>query len=366
MLANFPKIGIVYLSFHSEPYLDDMVSALKKTSYPKDRLELIIVDNPHPVYGPSVRAIEENVLPLSGNELPHVTLLAQESNIGFSGGNNRGIEWAMRNGCEYVFLHNADGFLNADCLTQLVEAMERDKTIGAAQPLIMLHPETDLINSSGNSLQYLGIGYCNDFRVPKAKWLVDSVRDTNYASGAAIMMRTTLLKQFGLWDEDYFLYHEDIEYCLRMRLAGFRIVVVPHAVFYHKYNFSRNKEKFYYIERNRLGLLLTVLRIPTLVVLLPMGIVWELGMLWFAHKNGWLKEKLRTYGYWLKPSTWVLWYGKRKRLQDLRTISDHELLQQTVNTVEFMEKSINTPLVRYVANPLLSVYGALLRLVVFW
>ena len=85
-----PKIAIIYLSFHCEPYLDDVVSALKKVSYPKDRLELVIVDNPHPQSGPSVRAIEEIVMPFSGAELPHVTLLPQKENLGFAGGNNVG------------------------------------------------------------------------------------------------------------------------------------------------------------------------------------------------------------------------------------------------------------------------------------
>ena len=54
---NYPKIAIIYLSFHSEPYMDDVVSALKKITYPKDRLELVIVDNPHPEYGSSFRYI---------------------------------------------------------------------------------------------------------------------------------------------------------------------------------------------------------------------------------------------------------------------------------------------------------------------
>ena len=71
-MALVPKVAIVYLSFHSEPYLDDVVAALQKMTYPKDRVELVIVDNPHPTHGSSVRFIEETVLPLSCKELPHV------------------------------------------------------------------------------------------------------------------------------------------------------------------------------------------------------------------------------------------------------------------------------------------------------
>ncbi len=365
-MPTLPKVGIVYLSYNSEVYLDDLVSSLKKMSYPKDRVELIIVDNPHPTFGPSVRSIEEIVMPLAGTVLPHVTLLPQEKNLGFSGGNNIGIQSALDMGCDYVFLHNNDGFGDVNCVMKIVEAMEVDKTIGAAQSLVLLYPETDLVNSSGNSLQYLGVGYCNNFRIPRANLTLAPVTETNYASGAAIMMRADVIKKCGLWDEDYFMYHEDVEYSWRLRIAGYRIVVVRDSLFFHKYSFGRNKIKFYCIERNRLGFLLSFFRWPTLILMLPMAIVWELGVLVFAAQGGWLKEKLATYVYWLKIRTWKLWLGKRARLQKMRVVPDRRLLAATVNTVHFMEKSINVPLLRYVANPLLTMYGTILKAIVFW
>src|SRR3990167_6900721 len=97
-----PKIAIIYLSFHCEPYIDDVVSSLKKLTYPHDRVEFVIVDNPHPEFGPSVKYIEENIFPLSGGEIPHVTLLAQKENFGFGSGNNVGARWALDNGFDYV------------------------------------------------------------------------------------------------------------------------------------------------------------------------------------------------------------------------------------------------------------------------
>ncbi len=360
------KVAIVYLSYHSNDYLSDLVSSLKKMTYPKQNVELIIVDNPHPTHGSSVAAIQNIVMPLSGTELPHVTLLAQNTNIGFSAGCNAGIRYAVEHGFDYIFLHNDDGFTESNCIERLVSVMEADTTIGATQALMLLYPETQLINSSGNSLQYLGIGFCNNFRVPVENVVLPPVANTNYASGAAVIMRASLVKQLGLWDEDYFLYHEDIEYSVRLRLAGYRVVVASLALFYHKYNFSRNQQKFFYIERNRLGLLLSMYRLPTLVLLFPLAIVWELGMLVFAVQQGWLTQKVATYVYWLKPTTWRVWLAKRARLQKVRVITDAKLLGCMVDTVSFVEKSINTPLVRYVANPLLTAYGFVLRLIVFW
>lgn len=361
-----PKVAIVYLSFHCEPYLDDAVSALKKITYPKDRLEFIIVDNPHPIHGSSVRFIEDAVMALSGKEIPHVTILAQEKNTGFAGGNNAGIKWALDNDFQYVYFHNIDGFVAANFLEPLISAMQTDERVGAIQSLLMLYPETDLINSSGNSLNYLGVGYCNNFRVPKISLSLPALQETNYASGAAVLMRADLLKKFGLWDEDFFMYHEDVEYSLRLKIAGYKIVVSSESLFYHKYNFGRNSVKFYGIERNRLGVMLMFYKFPTLLLLLPIGIIFELGIVLFALQGGWLMTKLQTYGYWLQPASWRLWLKKRYRVQRLRAISDRQLLKNCVSRIIFNESTVQNPLLTYIGNPLMAVYWAVVKQIIFW
>src|SRR3989338_2148215 len=140
------KIAIVYLLYyHNRQHVDDVVSAMKKITYPKDRLEFVIVSNPHPQDGSFVWYVEETVMPLSGKEISHVTLLPQKENLGFAGGNNIGADWAVENGFDYVFFHNNDGFLAANALESLVDAMEKDQSIGIAQSLMLLHQETELI-----------------------------------------------------------------------------------------------------------------------------------------------------------------------------------------------------------------------------
>ena len=116
-MKEMPKIGIVYLLYyHNESYVDDMVSAVKKLTYPKESIELIIVVNPHHEDGSFAHYIEDTVMPLSEKELPRVTILPQTENLGFAGGNNVGTEWALDHGCEYIFYHNNDGFMAANAL----------------------------------------------------------------------------------------------------------------------------------------------------------------------------------------------------------------------------------------------------------
>jgi len=366
-MQNYPKIAIVYLSFHCEPYIDDVVSSLKKLTYPKDKIEFIIVDNPHPQHGPSVKFIEENVMPLSGKEIPHTTLLPQTENLGFAGGNNKGVDWAIANNFDYVYFHNNDGFMAANCLEPIVETMEKDKTIGAAQSLMLLHPETDLVNSTGNSFHYLGFGYCNEYRKKVKDLNLPAVKDVSYASGAAFMVSIDLIKKYGAWDKDFFLYHEDLEWSFRLRAAGYRIVMVSDSVFYHKYQFARSITKYYWMERNRYGTMLMFFRWPTLLLLLPMGLALEFGLWFFAWRGGWAKEKAKVYKYWLTPSNWKMWFEKRKYIQRIRKVSDRYLLKHAVSGIYFQDQSTDNPLVNYIANPIMTAYySVVVKCLIWW
>lgn len=366
-MDQFPKVAIIYLSFHCEPYMDDVLTGLKRLTYPKDRIEFVIVDNPHPEYGSSVRFIEETVLPLSGKEIPHVTLLAQKENVGFAGGNNQGIQWAINHGFSYVYFHNNDGFVAGTALEPLVETMEKDKTIGAAQSLMLLHPETELINSAGNSFHYLGFGFCSDYRVPIKDAQLPPVKDISYASGGALLMRVDLLKQYGLWDHDFFMYHEDLEYSLRLRMAGYRVVLVRDSVFYHKYQFARSITKFYWMERNRYGVMLMFFRWPTLLLVLPIMLALEIGLWIFSIRGGWMEEKIKVYRYWLDMEHWKLWLIKRRYIQSIRKITDRELLKNAAAGIYFQDTSVENPITRYIGNPVMEVYYWLVvRGLIWW
>ncbi|MFA6105181.1 MAG: glycosyltransferase family 2 protein [Patescibacteria group bacterium] len=363
---NEPKVAIVYLSYHSDEYLPEMIEALKKSTYPKDKTALVIVDNPHPEFGSSIKKIEELVLPLSKNELPEVIILPQTVNKGFCGGNNVGIDWAVKNGFDYIFWHNQDGYVGETCIQKMVEALEADKTIGCAQALILLHGTTK-INTAGNSFNYLGFGFIPNFGVEESSIKLPPVSEVGYASGAALMMRAGLVKQYGKLNEDLFAYHEDIEYSLRLKITGYKVVIVSTAKFFHKYVFNRSASKFYFLERNRYAVLLMYYKTGTLILLLPMLIFMELGLLVFFIYKGWFREKIKIYQYWLKVDNMKLWVKKREMIQVIRKITDRELLKLTTGNIKFGEKQgMDSPLLRYIANPLMIIYKRVVELLVFW
>jgi len=169
-------------------------------------------------------------------------------------------------------------------------------------------------------------------------------------------MRADLIRQYGAWDEDFFLYHEDLEWSFRLRVLGYRSVMVSDSVFYHKYQFSRSITKYYWMERNRYGIMLMFFKIPTLLLLLPTGLILEAGLVFFAFKNQWWIERKRVYAYWLNRSNWKLWLKKRRYIQRVRQIRDRDILALASPGIYFQETKMETPLLKYVGNPLMTLY----------
>jgi GT2 family glycosyltransferase len=362
------KVVIMYLLWDEEPkrYVEDAIEGMKKQTYSRENMEFLIVYNNHKPEHESQAPYISGILERHKDEIPHTTFLPQKTNLGFSGGNNLGMQWAIDNGFDYVFLHNGDGYLGERCIEEMVKGMESDESIGASQSLVLLHPETDLVNTAGNCLHYLGLGYCDQYRVSKNDIDLPEIKDVGYLSGAAVMMRTDLLKQYGLWDGDYFMYHEDTDYSLRLRIHGYRTVMVRDAEFFHKYQFSKSIQKYYWMERNRQVILLLFFKWRTLLLMFPMWFALEIGLFFFSLGRGWFKERIRVYQYWMKSSNWTSWLMKRKEIKRTRTVTDRELLRQMVSTVAFQEAEVESLLLRFFGNPLMWLYGKFLRAVIWW
>jgi len=362
----YPKIAIVYLCWADEPikYLRDALDAISNQDYPKNSLILHVVYNGPRVNEEGFASFIESEIKKRQDNLPETIFVDLKSNIGFSAGNNLGIRQAIAKGAEYVFLHNSDGYLASDTISKLFEAIESDKKIGVCQPLILLDPEKNLINSAGNNLHYLQIGYCDKYRQKIDENLLPNT-DIGYASGAGVLMRVDLLNEHGLWNERFFLYHEDTEYSERLRLLGYKIKLVGNAVFYHKYEFKNKPNKFFWIERNRHGLELMFYKWPTLLLLLPLEILFNLGLLASSIFGGWLKELLKVYAYWLSPKNWREWMVDRKIIQSKRTITDRKLLASMTPFISLGD--FKAPkIVEMLANFVFTIYWFLIKILIWW
>jgi GT2 family glycosyltransferase len=221
-IDNLPLASIIVLNFNGEKYISQCVKSILKSDY--NNFELIIVDNNSSDH--SIEIIEQEY---NDNR---IKIIKSEKNLGFAGGNNLGAEHAK--GKYFVFL-NIDTIVDSQWLSELVSVMESDNTIGAAQPKLLSLDDKTIFDSAGDYLDFFG----NSFRrggdwLEKDNGQYDNVREIFSARGAALITRKEIVEKIGLFDDDYFLDFEDIDFCWRVRLFGFRIVFVPTAIVYHK------------------------------------------------------------------------------------------------------------------------------------
>ena len=354
-----PRVAIVYLSYNAKPYLKQVVDSIAALSYPKESLAFIVVDNASP--DGSADLIRETVVPRSGHDLPTVVFFPSATNLGFSAGCNLGIDHALLDGLDYVYLLNNDAKLQPDAITEAVAMAESDAKIGAVQSLVRLWKMPEKINATGGMVHFLGFGFVRDNGRVMSEADVAPLDGTDiaYASGAAVLYRASVLREVGLLDPFYFLYHEDLELGWRIRLAGYRNVLAARSVAEHNYEFKRSIQKFFWMERNRWVVDLGLLRLRTILVLLPWMLTLEVALILFALKGGWIREKLLVYRDLLRPATWKHIRAKRQTIATLRRVEDRDIVRYWTSRIAHQE--VSNPIVDYVANPVLTVLWFLIR-----
>lgn len=344
-----PKVAIIYLSYNGKRYLDEVLSALRALNYPKDKLEFVFVDNA------SSDGSQEYLKNVSD-----ITFIPNEKNLGFAEGNNIGVRHAISNGADYVFLHNNDLKLHPDAISEVVTLAESDQKIGSIQSLMTLWKHPEIINSTGGMVHFLGFGFVRDNGKDRQEAIGNRQdgEEIAYASGAAVLYRSSVLKTIGLLDPFLFLYHEDLELGWRIRLAGYKNVLSLKSKAFHDYEFKRSVQKFFWMERNRWLVHFSHLKFKTLVLIVPIMLLMEIPLLFFSFFGGWLKQKLFVYKSLLHPKMWKYIVRKRSESRAIRKVSDAQIVQLFTCKIEHQET--NNPIVTKIGNPLLCVVWRIL------
>ncbi len=348
-----PKVAIVYLSYNSMSYLDEVFLSLENLNYPKDRLEIIVVDNA------STDGSQDALRDVKG-----ITYFPNAENTGFAEGNNLGMKHALLNDAEYVFLHNNDLRLDPDAINEAVALAESDKKIGSVQSLMTLWKHENVINSTGGMVHFLGFGFVRENGTTLEHSKAFDGEQIAYASGAAVLYRSSALKKVGLLDPFLFLYHEDLELGWRLRLSGFKNVLSMKSRAFHDYEFRRSISKFYWMERNRYLVHFFHLKLPTALLIFPLMLVMEVPLILFAMRGGWIKEKLLVYVNLLSPRTMLYAWKKRAESQKLRSVSDREII--SMFTGKILHQETSSFLVNRVGNPLISLFWKALKSIIRW
>ena len=348
-----PRIAVILLNYgdYAQRYLEPCYESLRRQTYPAERFQVFVVSN----------GVTAHSRSLIARVAPEARVFENAENIGWSGGNNRAIRVALEEGFDLFVMLNLDTVVEPDWLNELVESAVDQPETQIFQSKIMLDG-TNRINSLGNRVQYLGYGYClgygqEDGHVPR-KLAMD------FASGASMLVKREVFEKVGLFREEYFMYYDDLEFCWRARIAGFRVGLVEASVCFHKYDFTSRLGMLYYLQRNRLLTLLTLERLGTIVVTAPCLIVSEVIVSLYFIARGWGRTTWKLLRYFLRWKTWRSIAARRQEIRALRTTKDTEIVGRFAADVMFAE--VDSPAMRYLCNPLLRIYWAVAKRFIIW
>lgn len=182
--------------------------------------------------------------------LQDTEVIATGRNLGFCGGNNLAIAQALEENWDYVFLVNNDTVMEPDCLQKLVQCSEENPNAAVVCPAIFFEAERDRPWFTGGAVDWV-TGAVSHVTAVDAQ----THYETDWASGCAMLIPAVRLRALGGFDERFFCYYEDADWCLRARNAGHPCFICPGARLYHKVGRTSNRQgqkKYYYSTRNHL------------------------------------------------------------------------------------------------------------------
>ena len=254
-------------------------------------------------------------------------------------------------------------------LSELVLALDNNLETGIAQSLILLYPKDEVerqdpkINTTGNFIHFLFFGFTGNYNLKKSEVAVTNYQEiTGYASGCSFIIRSEIFTEIGGYNENYYMYHDDLDISLKTKLAGYKIILAVKSIMWHKYEFERSVRMLYYMERNRAISFLAFYPISVLILLSPVFLAMSLGMLFFSILGGWFKTDLKVFGYFFKLSSWCLISKFRRHFKQITKKPLAGISQTFVGRIEFQE--IDNPILKYLVNPIFNAYWNLVKKII--
>jgi GT2 family glycosyltransferase len=295
-----PHVAVIVLNWNRRQDTLECLQSLRGLTYP--HYELIVVDNGST--DGSVQAIRE--------AFPAICLLANPENLGFAEGNNVGMRHVLSGEADYVFLLNNDTVVAPALLDELVATAQADPRVGVVGPKIYYYDRRDTLWYAGAREQWLR-------RLPATVGLdeidrgqYDQVRETACVYGTAMLIRRQVLEEVGLLDERFFCYHEDADFCMRVRGAGYRCVYNPRGLVWHKVSASTRGTSHvqdYMRARGRILFFVKHLNRPRLVLVLLYEL-YRLAKVWVWRLRDGQPRNAWAYARGLWDGVWEFIFGR--------------------------------------------------------
>ncbi|MEX0610404.1 MAG: glycosyltransferase family 2 protein [Balneolaceae bacterium] len=211
---NSPLVYIIILNWNNYEDSYRCIESVQKVNYAN--YKIVLVDN----------ASTDSSCHKLKLDFPEVLIIENEINLGYSGGNNKGIELALVEKAQFIWVLNNDTTVSKNTLKELLSTMKKDKDSGIAGCKIL---NTEPLNE----VQVYGGGRVNYF-LGTQKSLTKKSLGLNYISGTSLFMKSEVVGKVGKLDEDFFMYWEDVEFSHRVKANNYNLTVASSAIIYHK------------------------------------------------------------------------------------------------------------------------------------
>ena len=275
--SDTPTISVVIVTYRQgegvRATLDVLAAQLREGD------DLIVIDN----------ASGEGTREVVADAAPAARLVPGPGNVGFPAACNRGAARAF--GDIVVFL-NPDA-VPAPGWREAIVAPLRDGSNWTAWQALVTAEDGEIVNTRGGVVHFTGIAWAGG----AGEQMTDapSYPEPGFVSGACLAIRREEFERLGGFAGEFFLYHEDVDLSLRVRLAGGSLGVAPGARVDHDYEFDKGPAKWRYLERNRWATLIRAYPTPLLALLAPALIVTEIALIAIAAAGGWLPQKVAAW-----------------------------------------------------------------------
>ena len=236
------KVAVVILNYKSKEETLKCALSVLKSDY--SNLEVIVVDNN------SSDGLGDEI-----NIATNIIFIQNSENLGYSCGNNVGIKRALKDGVDFVFILNPDTTIKKDAISYLVMCA-RKEDVGIVGPKIFFG-DKKTIWYAGGIFDFANVLGTHKGVNEKDNGQFNNEGETDFVSGGAMFVRSEVFNKVGLFDENYFLYYEDADFCIRAKKKGFKLLYCPYAEVYHENAKSTglgSPLQDYYITRNRMFL----------------------------------------------------------------------------------------------------------------
>jgi GT2 family glycosyltransferase len=241
-MENAPKIVSIILNTNRKDDTLACIRSIEANHYPN--MQILVLDN-----ASSDGSVEE-----ISAKFPHIRIFPLPENKGYAGNNNVGLEIAIKEDPDWIFVLNEDIIFAEDAFEQLMLSTRDKPQIGIIGPLVFHFDEPEVIQSAGGSFTKDGDSTHLGHNTKNNGQYLEPF-EVSWISGCAIGVRLKALQKAGLLDERFFYYWEETDWCFRIKENGWKALLVPKAKIWHKgvqRNYLPSPNVTYYATRNRL------------------------------------------------------------------------------------------------------------------